>query len=217
MNIAKLYRKRFKPSMQIRKNSIWDMLCKNYFSNYISSNDVCLEIASGYGEFINNINAKQKIAIDLNKDSKKYLKEDIKFINKNILDLTVRDINGKVDVIFISNFLEHLPDKNTLEILLVKLKGFLKPNGRLLIMGPNLKYLPGAYWDFYDHHLGLTDLSLIEVLENFDYKILTHINKFLPYTVNSKLPTHPTLVYFYLKFPILWKFFGKQFFVECKI
>ena len=83
-------------------------------------------------------------------------------------------------------------------------------------MGPNLKYLGGTYWDFYDHELGLTHLSLAEVLNNFDYEILLNINKFLPFTVESRLPTHPFLVYIYLKIPFVWKLLGKQFFIFSK-
>ena len=62
---------------------------------------------------------------------------------------------GSADVVFTSNFLEHLPDKATLELLLDQALLAMKPGGRLLILGPNLRYLPGQYWDFYDHHLGL--------------------------------------------------------------
>ena len=176
----------------------------------------CLEIACGYGEFINNISASKKYAIDLNQDSSKYLNKDIKFIQKNVLDLTLNDLDEKVDVVFISNFLEHLSDKKSLEKLLVIIKKILKDDGLLLIMGPNLKYLGGTYWDFYDHELGLTHLSLAEVLNNFDYEILLNINKFLPFTVESRLPTHPFLVYIYLKIPFVWKLLGKQFFIFSK-
>ena len=55
-------------------------------------------------------------------------------------------------MVFTSN-LQHLPDKATLELLLDQALLAMKPGGRLLILGPNLRYLPGQYWDFYDHHL----------------------------------------------------------------
>ena len=216
MNITNLYRARFKKSAQKRKNEIWSVLCRNFFQKFIKKEMSCLEIACGYGEFINNVSASKKYAIDLNQDSSKYLNKDIKFIQKNVLDLTLNDLDEKVDVVFISNFLEHLSNKKSLEKLLVIIKKILKDDGLLLIMGPNLKYLGGTYWDFYDHELGLTHLSLAEVLNNFDYEILLNINKFLPFTVESRLPTHPFLVYIYLKIPFVWKLLGKQFFIFSK-
>lgn len=213
MDLSKLYKTRFKVELIDRKNNIWKILCRDFFQKYISKNSSCLEMASGYGEFINNIDAKEKIAIDLNAESKKFLHNNIKFINKDILSLKSNDLHNRVDIVFTSNFLEHLDSKKSLESLLNKLKLLLKKNGKLVIMGPNLRYLPGAYWDYYDHHLGLTHLSLSEVLINLDYDIEVCIDKFLPYTVNSKLPTHPFFVYLYLKIPFLWKIFGKQFFI----
>jgi hypothetical protein len=114
-------------------------------------------------------------------------------------------------VVFISNYLEHLDSKATLEELLDEVYDCLGPDGRLIILGPNLRYLPGAYWDFYDHRLGLTHLSLSEILELKGFTLERVIPKFLPYSVNGRLPSHPLLVQVYLKFPPVWKVMGKQF------
>jgi hypothetical protein len=32
--------------------------------------------------------------------------------------------------------------------------------GRIIALGPNIHYLPGEYWDSYEHYLGLTELLL---------------------------------------------------------
>jgi hypothetical protein len=77
--------------------------------------------------------------------------------------------------------------------------------------------LPGEYWDFYDHSLGLTHYSLQEVLKLKNFKIDYCLDKFLPYTTKSKLPSHPLLVRAYLMFPIAWKVLGKQFFIVASI
>ncbi len=39
------------------------------------------------------------------------------------------------------------------------------------------------------------------------------IARFLPYTTQGALPTHPLLVRAYLALPFVWRFFGKQFFI----
>lgn len=211
-NLSDLYQIRFSDNELPRKISIWKILCRNFFSNYTNDSDTVVDVACGYGEFINNIKANRKIAIDLNKDAEKYLNQDIEF---NLCQATKLStvIKNEADVVFTSNFLEHLPDKKVLEELLDQVMIALKPGGKFLILGPNLRYLPGEYWDFYDHHLGLTHLSLSEALQLRGFKIDQCIDRFLPYTTKGSLPTHPWLVSLYLKIPLAWKLLGKQFFI----
>ena len=210
--LSSLYKIRFSRDELPRKNKIWQVLCDNFCNKYIDKDDVVVDVACGYGEFINNIKAKEKIAIDLNVDTKSFLKEDITFYQTNVLELSDK-VSNYADVIFMSNFLEHLPDKKTLDELLDQCMIALKPGGKLIILGPNLRYLPGEYWDFYDHHLGLTHLSLSEALQLKGFIVKKCIDKFLPYTTQGSLPTHPLLVSAYLKFPFIWRLLGKQFFV----
>jgi len=120
---------------------------------------------------------------------------------------------GGVDVVFTSNFLEHLPNKKTLDSFLDEVKAVLKPSGKYIILGPNLRYLPGEYWDFYDHHLGLTHLSLSEALKLKGFEIEVCIDRFLPYTTQGSSLTHPFFIWLYLRLPLAWKIFGKQFFI----
>jgi SAM-dependent methyltransferase len=122
-------------------------------------------------------------------------------------------IAGAADIAFTSNFLEHLPDKTVLDIFLEQVLAALKPGGKYLILGPNLRYLPGQYWDFYDHHLGLTDKSLSEALLLAGFQISVCVDRFLPFTTKGRLPTHPKLVELYLRLPMAWKLLGKQFFI----
>jgi SAM-dependent methyltransferase len=212
INLADLYQHRFNQSELPRKNKIWRIICKNFLQKFINNADTVVEVACGYGEFINNIAANRKIAIDLNPDTKKLLNSDVDF---HLIPATELEKLGAAtaDIVFTSNFLEHLPNKSTLETLLVKIKTVLKPEGKFIILGPNLRYLAGKYWDFYDHHLGLTHLSLCEILKLKGYTIQLCIDRFLPYTTQTALPTHPFFVQLYLKFPLIWRIIGKQFFI----
>lgn len=211
-NIQKLYSSRFSSAELARKYDIWKVICRYFLQNYIKNDATIIDAACGYGEFVNNIAAKRKIAIDLNADVSSFLEKDIEFHNGNVLSVLDGQVNV-ADVIFSSNFLEHLPDKATLDILLDKVFCALRPGGKYLILGPNLRYLPGKYWDFYDHQLGLTHLSLTEALAIKGFKVSVCIDKFLPFTTKSKLPTHPLFVWLYLKFPLIWRFLGSQFFI----
>ena len=210
--LSDLYRIRFSENELPKKNGIWSVICKYFLQKFIKNTDCVVDVACGYGEFINNISANKKIAIDLNTDAIKYLNNSIEFHCCKATELG-SIITGSADVIFTSNFLEHLPDKKTLEIFLEQVFIALKPGGTFLILGPNLRFLPGKYWDFYDHNLGITHLSMQEVLQLKGFKIKRCIDRFLPYTTQGKLPTHPWLVLAYLKVPLIWKMLGKQFFI----
>lgn len=210
--LSELYKIRFAQEELSRKNAIWQVICQDFLQCYIKQSDTVVDVACGYGEFLNNISANKKIAVDLNADARKFLSKNVEFHLCKATDLG-SVIEGKADAVFTSNFLEHLPDKSTLDIFLDQVIVALKPGGKYLILGPNLRYLPGQYWDFYDHHLGLTHLSLSEALKLKGFKIQLCIDRFLPFTTQGSLPTHPWLVKFYLKVPFAWKFLGKQFFI----
>lgn len=214
-DLSKLYRARFPESELQRKNAIWRVICNGFLQRFIAPGDTVVDIACGYGEFLNNINAGKKIAVDLNAEAKRYLAAGVEFHQLHATEFAAI-MESRADVVFTSNFLEHLPDKHALELFLDQVLLALKPGGIYLVLGPNLRYLPGQYWDFYDHNLGLTHLSLIEVLQMKGFGIETCIPRFLPFTTQGALPTHPFLVWVYLRLPAVWKVLGRQFFIVAR-
>lgn len=215
-DLKSLYRHRFSASELPAKNAIWQVLCKHYFQRHVDPDrHVVLDLACGYGEFINNIRAARKLAVDLNPDSPAALASDVVFhaVAANHLD-PIPD--ASVDVVFTSNFFEHLPDKTLLQEVLAEVRRVLKPGGVLIAMGPNIRYLPGAYWDFIDHHLPLSERSLVEALLLADLQPTEVIDRFLPYTTQSRLPQSPWLVRIYLAVPRAWRLLGKQFLVVAR-
>ena len=112
-----------------------------------------------------------------------------------------------------SNFLEHLPDSETILNLLAVLKRKISVGGSVLILQPNFRFVGAAYFDFIDHRVILTEKSLIEALEVAGFSISYFRERFLPYTSKSRLPKFPSLVRLYLKFPLLWQLLGQQSFV----
>lgn len=214
-NLSELYKIRFAKVELPRKNAIWKVICNDYLQRFVRSTDTVVDIACGYGEFLNNIHASRKIAVDLNPDAQEFLGVDVEFNQCMATELS-SVIREGADVVFTSNFLEHLPDKKILDEFIDQVRGALKPGGKYIILGPNLRYLPGEYWDFYDHHLGLTHLSLSEALQLKRFEIDVCIDRFLPYTTQGALPTHPLLVKAYLKVPFAWRLFGKQFLIVAR-
>jgi len=214
-NLALLYRNRFAEHKLARKNAIWKTLCVGFLARFVRPDDTVVDVASGYGEFVNNIRARRKVAVDLNPDARCFLDLGVKFHLAEAARVGEL-LHGEADAVFTSNFLEHLPNKSALEVFLASVFEALKPGGRYLILGPNLRYLAGAYWDFYDHHLGLTHKSLCEALHLAGFEIELCIDRFLPYTTHGALPTHPALVWLYVRIPFAWRFLGKQFFIVAR-
>ncbi len=209
--LEKEYEMRFSEVSSYRA-AIWKVLTASFFQRFLPPNSTVLDLGCGWGEFINHITAQKKYGMDLNPSSKVRLNKDIEFLNQDCSEKWAIPGNS-LDVVFTSNFFEHLPTKDHLKKTLQEAYRCLKPGGQIICLGPNIKYLPGLYWDFWDHYIELTELSLKEVLELNNYRVETCIPRFLPYTmVNATLP--PLLfVKLFLKLPFLWRFFGKQFLV----
>jgi ubiquinone/menaquinone biosynthesis C-methylase UbiE len=211
-DLAALYRFRFRESERPQKGLIWKALCENYFQKLVGENKIIVDLACGYGEFINNIRGAKKYGVDLNPDAPNYLGPDVQFCQSRA-DHIGGIPDRAADVVFASNFLEHLKTKEECDAVLREVLRILKPGGRFIIMGPNIRYLADRYWDFYDHYLPLSHLSMEEGLVQAGYEVESVTARFLPYTTRSALPQYPWLIALYLKLPIAWALLGKQFLV----
>ena len=197
------------------RTEVWKILCRDYFSRYFLPEYSVLDMGSGWGEFINNISAAHKYAMDLNPDAKPRLDPEIRFLQQDCSQEWDIPPNT-LDAVFSSNFLEHLPDKAHIENTLSEAHRCLKVGGLVVFLGPNIKYVNGAYWDFWDHFVPLTEQSLAEVLRLKGYQVVVNIPRFLPYSMSTG--NTPPLIFLkiYLRLPVAWRFMGKQFLVVGK-
>ena len=109
------------------------------------------------------------------------------------------------------NFFEHLPSKQALRASLQEAFRCLRSGGRLIAIGPNIKFLGGRYWDFFDHYLPLTERSLAESmhLEGFEMEVVRA--SFLPYTMSLGLRPPIWTVRLYVRLPIIWRVLAATF------
>lgn len=213
--LTEIYERRFKNTHAYRFK-VWQILISDFLLKWINKEGSVLELGCGYGEFINNIQAHKKWGMDLNPATKERLNKDVQFIEQDCSsDWGILE-NEQVDLIFTSNFFEHLPNKQCLSDTLKNAFKALKPGGKLIAMGPNIKYLTGLYWDFYDHHVILTEKSLSEALEIEGFKIEKCIPRFLPYTMVGGFQYPLVFIKAYLYMPFLWWIKGRQFLVIAK-
>lgn len=212
--LSRIYHRRFSRTAEYR-NRVWQVLTREFFSRWVAPDATVLDLGCGYGEFVNNIAASRKLAMDLNPDARAHLAPDVEFLHQDCSQTWPAVAEG-LDVVFTSNFFEHLPDKDSLNRTLREALRCLKPSGRLIALGPNIKFLHGQYWDFYDHHIYLTEASLGEAIEIEGYEIEFIAPRFLPFTM-VEAPEYPmAFVRTFVRVPLLWRIFGKQFLVVAR-
>ncbi len=209
--LRKLYELRFEKTLAYRKR-VWATLIRHRFQGYIEPHDAVLDLGCGYGEFINQIRCGRKLAMDLNPDARKHLAPGIELIEQ---DCSTRWplAEGALQAVFTSNFFEHLPSKAALKATLEEACRCLAPGGKLIAMGPNIKFLAGSYWDFWDHHLALSEASLSEGMASCGFEIAECIDRFLPFSMADERKYTDFVIATYLALPLAWQFFGKQFLI----
>jgi len=210
-DLQRIYEMRFRKSADYRQ-AVWRVLIAEFFQRYIQPGNAVLDLGCGYGEFINQITCKAKYAMDLNPEAPRRVAADVQCLLQDCSTKWPFPDNA-LDVVFTSNFFEHLPNKDALGRTLDETYRCLRPGGRIIAMGPNIKYLHGAYWDFWDHHLPLTEDSLREALTNRKFNVEKCVGKFMPYRMDNTRRYPLSFVRLYLRMPLAWNYFGKQFLV----
>ena len=212
-SVDRLYRNRFPPDTLARRAAIWRILCRDWFARYVPASARVVEIAAGYCEFINNIPAAERVAIDLNPETRQHAAAGV------TVHLAAAEALAEVvpadsfDTAFMSNFLEHCRSREHVLDVLRSVWGVLRPGGSLLILGPNFRHCLKEYFDYFDHYLPLTEKAVVEALELTGFRLEVVRARTLPFTFRSRLPSWPWLVKLYLRLPMFWRFFGAQFFL----
>ena len=204
-----IYDLRFGEHERSQKEAVWREIARFLQRRYIPESSKVLDVAADVGYFIRNITAAERWASDL-RDTSAHFPEDVRFLRSDGLALAEVAPTDYFDLVFMSNYLEHLDSpESVIEQLRVAWR-LLKPGGRVLILQPNIKLVGGAYWDFIDHRVALTDESLEEAAAFAGFTSDVRIRRFLPYSTKGRLPSHPLLVRGYLRFSPAWRLLGKQ-------
>lgn len=209
VDVQAVYGRRFADTLAFRRQ-MWDVLCREFFQAWIPTQATVVELGAGYGEFINHITAARKIAVDLNPDTRIHANPDVEVCIR-ATDHIPEVADGTADVVFASNFLEHLTREDILATLR-EARRMLKPGGRFLILQPNIRYCKEDYWQFFDHITPLCERSLTEALEMTGFDVPHIVGRFLPYTTQGRLPNSVALLKVYLRLRPLWRIFGQQSF-----
>jgi SAM-dependent methyltransferase len=189
-----------------RRSVVWKALWRYYFRHQIAATDVVLDLGAGYGDFINAVVAKRRIALDSWAGLQRHVAPDVEAITSSVTDLSAVEENS-IDYAFASNLFEHLT-KDELVATLAQLKSKLREGGKLGILQPNYRYAYREYFDDYTHVTIFSHISIADFLSANGWEVLQVQPRFLPLTVKSRLPTFPFLIGLYLASP--FKPLGKQ-------
>ncbi|MCV7098954.1 class I SAM-dependent methyltransferase [Mycobacterium palustre] len=211
--LDRLYAARFHDEERESKAQLWRIICDAFFSEYVPQNGCVVDLGAGYCDFINNVQAKRRIAVDLNPDTTRFAARDVEVYRLPLERLSEVIEPGTVDLAFASNVFEHLRGPDALLHVLGNVRTVLRPGGRIMIMQPNVRLVGGAFWDFFDHTLPLSERGMTEALEVAGFRVVECRARFLPYTTKSRLPQWGFLVRLYLRLRIAQLLLGKQMLV----
>jgi ubiquinone/menaquinone biosynthesis C-methylase UbiE len=205
-----LYAERFAGDREHRA-AMWRVLCAGFFDRYVQPSDTVLDVAAGGCEFINAVRAGTRIAVDVNPAVRDAAGPGVTALVASADELT--DVpDGSIDVVFASNFFEHV-DRPTILAVMAEAHRVLRPGGRFLVLQPNIRFCARDYWMFFDHVTPIDDRALGEAFTLSGFEVTTVVPRFLPFTTKSRLPTAPWLIRGYLAFPPAWRLLGKQSFL----
>ncbi len=195
-----------------RRAVVWQALWRYYFRKLIPADACVLDLGCGYGDFINSVAARRRIALDVWPEFPKHLVAGVEPVVAPVNDLSGIE-HDSIDFAFASNLFEHIPQADFASVL-AQLKTKLSARGELTILQPNYRYAYREYFDDYTHVSVYSHISLCDFLIANGYEIIEARPRFLPLTVKSRLPVWPPLIGLYLNSPV--KPLGKQMLVRAR-
>lgn len=170
---------------------VWKEIVR-FLSPHIPKDSTVADLGAGYCDFINQVKASKKYAVDYSPDLSKFAGADVEKVNASVLDLSAIPSNS-VDVVHSSNLLEHFTDSDLAQIM-KEVNRILKKGGRLVLMQPNYRLQPGRYFDDHTHKKIFNDSSLESFLTENGFKIILKKAKFLPQEMKNSPSFIPTFL-----------------------
>jgi len=193
-----------------RRRVLWQTLMDCVFQKQIPPDGVVLELGAGYGDFINSVKAKRRLAVDVWPGMLPHLDPGVEGLVTSITQLDAV-LDNSVDYVFSSNCFEHVSQSDLVNCL-SQLRRKMKPGAMLTIVQPNFKYCAREYFDDYTHVSIYTDKGLCDLLAANGFKIVRCVPRFMPFSIKGSLPVHPLLIRLYLMSP--FKPLAKQMLVS---
>lgn len=184
------------------RRGVWGEIAR-YASRDSGAVETLVELGAGFCDFVNAFPATRKIAFDLNPEMREFADPQV--------DLRIADAAGSsglatlaagsVDLVFASNFLEHL-DEAALGSLLPQIHRVLSARGRLILLQPNHRLCAEHYFDDPTHCTLFDDHNIAGWLAPHGLRVRKLVPGLLPFSMKSRLPKWPILIRLYLNSPV---------------
>ena len=212
-DLSAIYRNRFDERELASKRVLWQVLVDDFFQRYVPRDGTVVDLGAGNCEFVNAVAAQRRVAVDLNPDTVGYAEPGR---------------GGADHAVGRARRTDRWQRRHCLHVQLLRAPtDEVRPDGHAARVPPGdparwpdrgadaeHPVPTGRYWDYLDHHLPLTDLSVAEALELSGYVVEERIGRFLPYTVkDARFEVRPVMVRSYLRVRPAWRFLGKQMLV----
>lgn len=200
------FRTRFREDS--RRERVWIHLTK-YLARYVPEPERAsvLELGAGYCYFINRVPAARRVAVDSSSDMRHRAAPGVEAHVADIVSFLRGASAEEFDFILASNLLEHFEWPVLEELIGLTIRA-MKVGGRLALIQPNFRLVPGRYFDDYTHRTIFTDVSLRDWLESVGLEVIEVVPRFMPLTVRSRLAGFSFLIPLYLRLP--WRPFAGQ-------
>lgn len=186
-----------------RRDKVWKEVARHIQKKYIPEDSRVLDLGAGYCDFINNIKAAERHALDIFSKLDEFAGDGVNAHKGNCTDLSIFN-DGTLDVIFASNLFEHLTHEELLKTI-DEIRRVLRKGGRLILLQPNFKYCYRTYFDDYTHLQIFTHNGMYDLLEMAGLRIEDIHARFLPVNMKStlklNLPFLDLIVRLYLHMP----------------
>ncbi len=203
MELSGYYKTRYVEN--VLRDRIWEHIA-NYLLPHlqIEATSHVLELGAGYGSWIKAVRAQHRFALDIHPEAAELAQkqglEGVSYLVGNCTDLS-RFGDGTIDVVLMSNLLEHLTLPDVFACLDECFR-VLKAGGRICMIQPNFRYCFREYFDDYTHRTIFTDSSLCDVVTLKRFEITNLWKRLLPFSMKGAAPWTGALVPFYLRSPV---------------
>jgi SAM-dependent methyltransferase len=184
-----------------RRARVWKVVAR-HLAIHASPSAHVLELGAGYCDWINNVRASRRVAVDVWPELPAHAAPGVEAMVLDISNGLPSLGDGSFDVVLASNLLEHFaPDAAA--AVVGDVARLLRPSGRFILIQPNFRYAYRRYFDDYTHRSIFTDVSLPALLRAQGFSIIDVKPRFVPYSMQgARIPIASWMVKAYLMSPL---------------